>query len=426
MFTTKALRAQFVVKEPGASYDAEPFLWKNRLKLRNRLVEGSPRRLELLVAPRGDIRYTLDGSEPRNGTPYGSPVELPDGEVTVLAFAEADGLEAKASFTFAAKGQTAPKIDAAKPAEIASTRGAGKKLDAREKVYGGLSEAKERGVRFRGVSLTIGNGDTADQFLFGDRELTPEHLKRVCSTPRSPTTLTAPDAPLTLAFRHARLRQRPRPRSLRQGPWASNSPPARVVQVSDSAHTGFGVPERPGVHHFRVEIPRKNSEPVLVVECFGDAGGHGGVPAEEPRVRLEAGHLGEGRDAAKKAFNPRLKEAKAASGKWTTGEVRVDRNPRAASCACCSGPPSTWTGSTPPCCAPAGWRCGPRSAGGCSPSRWPRPACPPTASAAGVGRWGWRSATRAPPPPAASRSHARARPPEDRPLLFPGATTLAS
>lgn len=205
VFVTKALRAQFIVKEPGAAYKAEPFTWKNKLKIRNRLLEGTPRRLELHVAPRGEIRFTLDGSEPRNGTAYAGPVELPDGEVTVLAYAEADGLEAKATFSFAAKGQTAPKIDAARPAEIASTRGAGKKLDSREKVYGGLSEAKERGVRFRGVSLTIGNGDTADQFLFGDRSLTPEHLKSVLDAAVA-NDAHGPDAPLTLAFRHAAFR----------------------------------------------------------------------------------------------------------------------------------------------------------------------------------------------------------------------------
>ena len=90
--------------------------WSNKLVLRNQLSEkGGKRSVELFVAPRGAIRYTLDGSEPREGTPYEGPIAIGDGEVLLRAFAEADGLEAKAEFRFPAKGKKGVQIDDVKP-----------------------------------------------------------------------------------------------------------------------------------------------------------------------------------------------------------------------------------------------------------------------------------------------------------------------
>ncbi|MBU4356577.1 MAG: DUF499 domain-containing protein, partial [Proteobacteria bacterium] len=71
-YTSKALRVNFLVVDPSGQYETgDPETWSNRLVLRNKLSEhGGKRSVELFVAPRGAIRYTLDGSEPRDGTPY--------------------------------------------------------------------------------------------------------------------------------------------------------------------------------------------------------------------------------------------------------------------------------------------------------------------------------------------------------------------
>lgn len=57
-FTTNALRVAFLVVDPSGQYETgEPVEWKNRLVLRNRLSEAvGRRRVELFVAPRGEIR----------------------------------------------------------------------------------------------------------------------------------------------------------------------------------------------------------------------------------------------------------------------------------------------------------------------------------------------------------------------------------
>jgi Fn3 associated len=106
-FTTAALRVNLLVCDPSRQYETgDPVTWSNKLVLRNWLTEkGRERSVEILVAPKGTIFYTLDGSEPRNGTKYNGPVVIEDGEVLIRAFAEADGLEVKAEWRYPAKGK---------------------------------------------------------------------------------------------------------------------------------------------------------------------------------------------------------------------------------------------------------------------------------------------------------------------------------
>src|SRR5439155_13223599 len=95
--TTKALRVDFLAVDPSGQYETGKVVtWSNKLVLRNNLTEnGGKRTVELLVAPKGTIRYTLDGSEPREGTHYDKPVEIADGDVLLRVFAEASGLDTK-------------------------------------------------------------------------------------------------------------------------------------------------------------------------------------------------------------------------------------------------------------------------------------------------------------------------------------------
>ena len=82
--STAALWVEFLVRDPSGQYEpGDPKRWDNKLELRNHLHEnGAQREVELLVAPRGDIFYTTDGSEPRDGTPYeGKAIPIDDGAV---------------------------------------------------------------------------------------------------------------------------------------------------------------------------------------------------------------------------------------------------------------------------------------------------------------------------------------------------------
>jgi len=176
-------------------------VWHNRLVIRNRLFEeGGGRKLELLVAPTGILRYTLDGSEPRDGILYRGPFAIGDGETLVRAFGSADGLEAKAEFRFPARGKKGPQIDELKPACLVNNRG-GKKLDSRAGTFSGLSQAREKGVTFENVTVTVGEGNQAAQamILF---EAPADYIEAVLT---ALLTRFEPTAPVTMTFRKARF-----------------------------------------------------------------------------------------------------------------------------------------------------------------------------------------------------------------------------
>jgi hypothetical protein len=144
VLTTQALRVTFLILDPSGQYEAgEPATWSSKLVLRNEISEkGSKRFVSLYVAPRGTIRYTLDGSEPREGILYEKPISIGNDEVLLRAFAEADRLETKAEFRFPAKGKKGVQIDPVKPGRLISRTG--RKLDSRTKTFEGLKQAAEK------------------------------------------------------------------------------------------------------------------------------------------------------------------------------------------------------------------------------------------------------------------------------------------
>jgi len=196
---TDALRVHFLVHDPSGQYETgTPITWTNELVIRNELQDhGDERKLALFVAPKGKLRYTLDGSEPRDGVEYaGIPVAIGDGEALVRVFAEAEGLESKADFKFPAKDKKGLQIDAVKPA-ILVKQGAGKKLDARAKVFSGLNLAKELGVDFESVMLTAGSSAQVAQVIVGELRVPADYIQTLLDTLLE---RFKPDAPVNMSF----------------------------------------------------------------------------------------------------------------------------------------------------------------------------------------------------------------------------------
>jgi hypothetical protein len=199
-FTTNALRVNFLVVDPTGQYETgDPVAWTNRLVLRNRLTEqGGRRHVELFVAPAAEIRYTLDGSEPRNGTTYDGPILIGDGEVLLRAFAVADGLESKEDFRFPARGAKGVRIDATKPASLRPS--APHKLDSRASTYACLSEAGANGVGFEGVTIEIGQGAQMLRIMVMELSVDAEYLRQLLETA---LVKFPPETPVTMSFRKA-------------------------------------------------------------------------------------------------------------------------------------------------------------------------------------------------------------------------------
>ena len=193
---TKAMRVQFVAVDPsGANLTGTPTTWANELTLRNRLCEET-RKLELFVVPRGSIRFTTDGTEPREGTLYTGPIDIGKGAVDMLVYAECEGLEAKRSFKFSAAGSSDLLIAADRPAvyKVNTPR----KLDSSAKAFDGIRMAKERGITFQHVSLSLGSAPKVVQLILGDVKVDAEFIEKTLTQLQS---ILEPDAPLVMGFK---------------------------------------------------------------------------------------------------------------------------------------------------------------------------------------------------------------------------------
>ncbi len=199
-YVTNALRVSFLVCDVSGQYETgDPVTWSNNLTLRNQLSDkGGKRSVELFVAPKGSIRYTLDGSEPREGIAYEEPIAIGDGEVLLRAFAEEDGIETKAEFRFAAKGKKGVQIDDVKPGRLVSRTG--RKLDSRGKTFEGLKQATEKSATFEGIVLTVGQGNQMIGVNIGDIAVDAAFIEALLVKVLEKFT---PDTLVTMTFRKA-------------------------------------------------------------------------------------------------------------------------------------------------------------------------------------------------------------------------------
>lgn len=198
--TTSALRVTFLVIDPsGQCETGDPVAWSNKLVIRNELFEEKgARKVRLFVAPSGSIRFTIDGSEPREGEPYAQPVAVGDSEVILRVFAEASGLEAKTEFRFPSKGKKGVLIDDVKPARLVSRTG--RKLDSRGKTFEGLKIAAEKSVDFENVALVVGQGAQAVQVMVGEVRVNAAFIEAILKTVLEKFE---PTTPVTMTFRKA-------------------------------------------------------------------------------------------------------------------------------------------------------------------------------------------------------------------------------
>lgn len=197
---TAALRVNLLVVDASGQFETgDPVTWSNALVLRSQLTEQSGRRhVELLVAPRGTIRHTLDGSEPREGTVYAGPVEISNGDVLLRAFAEADGLETKKDFRFPAKGEKGVEIDDVKAARLVSR--AGRKLDSRGRTFEALKQAAEKTVTFEGIALAVGQGNKMVAISIGEIAVDANFIEALLV---KVLEKFSPDTAVTMTFRKA-------------------------------------------------------------------------------------------------------------------------------------------------------------------------------------------------------------------------------
>ena len=195
---TQALRVQFLAVDPtGKNQTGDPMTWNNRLIIRNKFNKTT-RTLELFVAPKGNIKYTIDGSEPRNGNDYSNPIQLVNEEASVYVFAECDGLDAKRTFTFAGVDDKDIPIKPDVPAVLYAP--APKRLDNSSKTYKSLKLAKEKDVQFEMVTLQVGSAPKIAHLSMGEMKLSAEFIEKALIHLQS---LVSPEAPVVFSFKKA-------------------------------------------------------------------------------------------------------------------------------------------------------------------------------------------------------------------------------
>jgi len=138
-----------------------------------------------MVAPAASLKYTLDGSEPRNGIDYTGPIELGDDAAKVLVFAEGGGLEAKERFEYAGArkggdgggggGKREVVIDRSKPARMTRMVNLGSRQDA----YQVVALLKERQATVEKVAAVVGSTPAVVQFFLGDTPADGAYLESV-------------------------------------------------------------------------------------------------------------------------------------------------------------------------------------------------------------------------------------------------------
>ncbi|MEW6710761.1 MAG: anti-phage-associated DUF499 domain-containing protein [Candidatus Riflebacteria bacterium] len=198
VLVTKALRVQVLAVDPTGKNQTGPAkTWENKLVLRSRLDEVK-RTVEIFVSPRGIIKYTLDGSEPRNGQQYKEAINIGNDEASIYAFAECEGLEAKRNFKFPAVGSKKINLVKEKPAAIYSN--APKKFDNSSKTYDALKKAKEKDIQFEQVTIAIGTGSKVIHLTLGELKVTAEFIEKELAHLQS---LISPEAPVVMGFKKA-------------------------------------------------------------------------------------------------------------------------------------------------------------------------------------------------------------------------------
>ena len=177
----------FVAIDPTGKHEkGEAVVWKNRLTLTNEPKEVMGKRTVALTAkPRGEIRWNLNGTTPREGEVYEGTIEIPGtDEVKIYAFAEADGVTETKIFTIPAVGQ-AKKIDPSRPAK--ARLAAKQKLTTTQAVFTAIKAAKKFSGGIGGsLMIAVGKGENNAITKFGvGTVLTADVIESVIATSRS-------------------------------------------------------------------------------------------------------------------------------------------------------------------------------------------------------------------------------------------------
>ncbi len=198
-FVTTAGSLYFWVKDSTGEYESgPPVRWLAELKVRHQIdPAGDKRAVTLQCTPAAEMTYTLDGSNPKDGTTYQGPFEIGPEALRLLVYARAGEATKTADFRVLASGDRTIQIDDAKPARLNSGKRVA--LDSTDRVFGVINRFRDHAnTRFKGVRIEIGEGENTVTVRFQEREVTAGMMEGVVNSLR--TVLQDVDAPVTITI----------------------------------------------------------------------------------------------------------------------------------------------------------------------------------------------------------------------------------
>jgi hypothetical protein len=197
-FATTEGTLYFWAKDTTGQHESGPATrWLADLKIRHQVDPAADkRRVTLVATPRADLFYSLNGSNPKDGTHYDGPFEIDSASCLLLVFARAGEANKTANFQIPASGDKTVQIVDSKPARLQGKRVA---LDTTDRVFGVINRFRDQpGIRFKGVRVEIGEGENTVTIRFQDREVTAAIIEGVVNSLRQ--VLGEPEALINIAI----------------------------------------------------------------------------------------------------------------------------------------------------------------------------------------------------------------------------------
>lgn len=170
--TTEATLYFIAVDSARRHQIGEPSRWTADITVRHEVHKvADARKVELRATPAAEVRYTLDGTNPKEGTVYAQPFLVPAKGCTILIVAKAGQVEKSAKIQIPSDGDDRVVIDDRKPARLADSKRVS--IDTTDKVFGFIQRFKDRtDTLLCGVQIILGEGENAVQVRFNERKLT--------------------------------------------------------------------------------------------------------------------------------------------------------------------------------------------------------------------------------------------------------------
>lgn len=161
VFETDEIVLWFLAVDPDGEYETgEPTKWENELTITHqptRMPDGRTR-VELTVKPPAEIRWNTNGANPKTGTVYTGPIELPGDTDTVLyTYAECRGVSKTREFRIHKADKKGPATDKTKPARLIKTL----QFRGTSETFVALSHLDSvHAILGSGLTLDVGEGAT--------------------------------------------------------------------------------------------------------------------------------------------------------------------------------------------------------------------------------------------------------------------------